>query len=540
MKIVSISIKEFRAFQEKTTIYLANYITCISGHNGTGKSTILAILSNCCELKTSIATHLNGTAFRGDFSDIVVGDNKYDSTGEKVIIEFKDLPSNNGNHIYVEKLAFRAFFQTGGKRYRLIPKKIPGIRETEQKINHPSYYLGLSRLYPVGESKQVTASKSPIQVSEKLVKTHEQIMSLEYGKNTYVTSLKVTESPKKKLGIKNDMFSPIANSSGQDNLSQIILTILSFEQLKEQLGNKYSGGIILIDELDATLHPAAQNKLLDYLYNQAKLLNLQIVFTTHSLSLLEHISDTIKKNKKNDIKIAYLRKIDNQINMLENPIKNFYQHDLFNTYKQYPQMPYPIFILTEDEVARWFLEKILDFKNENPNIKLLDLSISWSHIINLVTSNLSFYQQNHIIILDPDLKKDDNSNQLKKLINGYPIKINQQCSDILILPSENGEIIEEIFWNYVSNLPGNHEFFSEPEIENNNWNKKLVSENGPYSSNYENYENTKTRLKKWFNEHRYYIDFLFKFWAKDNEPIIDDFINLFKSSYNKKYNQLNQ
>ena len=45
----------------------------------------------------------------------------------------------------------------------------------------------------------------------------------------------------------------------------------------------------LIDELDATMHPAAQIRLLNVLYEEAKLLNLQIVFTTHSLSLNKRI-----------------------------------------------------------------------------------------------------------------------------------------------------------------------------------------------------------------------------------------------------------
>jgi len=53
---------------------------------------------------------------------------------------------------------------------------------------------------------------------------------------------------------------------------------------------------LLIDELDATLHPIAQNKLVDYLYEHAKKLKIQIVFTTHSLSMLEYISQKTKYN----------------------------------------------------------------------------------------------------------------------------------------------------------------------------------------------------------------------------------------------------
>ena len=316
MKITSISIKEFRAFQEEFKLQLGDYITCISGQNGIGKSTILAILSNCCELKSSIATHLNGSAFRGDFKDIIIGDENYDSPGEKVIINFKDLPKSTKDDIYVESLIFRTTFQKVGsnvkdkKRFRLIPKK-QETRQTEQKIKHPSYYLGLSRLFPIGESKQTGTYKKQIPSSNELISLHEQIMNQKYGEDAHATSLSIREYPKKKLGIKNTKFSPIANSSGQDNLSQIILTILSFKELKNNYSKDYHGGLVLIDELDATLHPAAQMKLFDYLFQQAKELDLQIVFTTHSLSLLEHISDYQQKEKRNQIKIAYLIKKGN-------------------------------------------------------------------------------------------------------------------------------------------------------------------------------------------------------------------------------------
>ena len=36
------------------------------------------------------------------------------------------------------------------------------------------------------------------------------------------------------------------------------------------MGNGQSGGLLLIDELDATLHPSAQNKLVEYLYKAAE------------------------------------------------------------------------------------------------------------------------------------------------------------------------------------------------------------------------------------------------------------------------------
>src|SRR5699024_2964885 len=96
---------------------------------------------------------------------------------------------------------------------------------------------------------------------------------------------------KNKIGasVSTERYGDMANSAGQDNLGQILLTTMSFEKLKAERGASYNGGLFLIDEIDSTLHPAAQNKLYIYLTRKAKELNLQIVFTTHSLSLLEFI-----------------------------------------------------------------------------------------------------------------------------------------------------------------------------------------------------------------------------------------------------------
>ena len=47
--------------------------------------------------------------------------------------------------------------------------------------------------------------------------------------------------------------------------------------------------MLLIDEMDATLHPAYQIKLLNLFREMSELYKIQIVFTTHGLSLLEEM-----------------------------------------------------------------------------------------------------------------------------------------------------------------------------------------------------------------------------------------------------------
>ena len=71
--------------------------------------------------------------------------------------------------------------------------------------------------------------------------------------------------------------------------TQVIIT--SLVSLKYYYENITSSSevesILLIDELDATIHPGLQFKLLKLLNEFSKDYKIQIFFTTHSLSLLE-------------------------------------------------------------------------------------------------------------------------------------------------------------------------------------------------------------------------------------------------------------
>ena len=59
----------------------------------------------------------------------------------------------------------------------------------------------------------------------------------------------------------------------------------------------YKGGILLIDELDATLYGFSQTKLVDYLWKAAKDYKIQIVFTTHSPIILKCVNKYQRKER---------------------------------------------------------------------------------------------------------------------------------------------------------------------------------------------------------------------------------------------------
>ena len=350
MRISQIEIEHFRAFQEKFTMRFSPNLTAISGQNGIGKSTILAILANTSQLSPALGHHLNGSSFHGEFSDLIIYDPEFDTSGDKVNVHFQDIPDKPN---YVKSLKYRASIQKNTstkvhykpyknvisyetifpdgtsrkhwkkyfvqestipdfKRYRLIPKSVENKRNT-QKLSWPVYYLGLSRLYPTGEEPNAKMKKFNIskEIEQNLLAVHTHILGENFDKSTAsFEDVKLEDFKKAKTGIKTNNFSATSNSSGQDNLGQILLTVKSFELLKQQQGTEYIGGLLLIDEIDATLHPAAQQRLIEYLYQKSVELNLQIIFTTHSYTLLAYLKNfrksKIEKENRSSILVNYL------------------------------------------------------------------------------------------------------------------------------------------------------------------------------------------------------------------------------------------
>lgn len=539
-----IELHDFRAFKNNFEMKLAKNITCISGHNGIGKSTILAVLSNCGELKKNVETQLNGAAFRGDFSDIIIGDEKFDSIGDKAKIHFSDLPQKksifNG---FVPELEFRATFQdksdgSNQKRYRLLPKKIPDIRLSVSKLIWPTIYLGLSRLYPVGESEKTTSKKLPTDIMSELLSTHQQILGMKYDSNAEMKIIDIKENGgKNKTGVDTSLYPSTSNSAGQDNIGQIILSILSFKRLQISLGSDYFGGILLIDEIDATLHPAVQFRLFDYLLKQSKNLDIQIVFTTHSITLLEHISKQYK-NKSYDIKTCYLQKRTSSIEVKENPSITLLKNDLSDTYSGYGRPKEKIKLLTEDDVARWFFKLLLKYsqKEKDFDFDILDIDIGWQHIIKLFKSDPSTFKA-YIALLDPDIRKTENEkwlieNTYSTIFRDYDTSI----SSIFRLPAttENPEYIEKILWDYVSTLDDDAMFYKHDVIVENNWQKHLVISHGPDSQIYEKISKENVRIKHWFNDNKEYLEIAVYYWMKDNEILVNKFLNDLLQAYKYK------
>lgn len=549
-----IKINDFRLFHNQT-ILLGKYLTVLSGRNSTGKSTILGMIANSGELKKKDGITYSSRQFRAEFSELFKGSHKYDRTGaDKFTITLSD---ENGNE--TDYRSFRTAWQTknshrkkpqepeGGAdqpksetkipsrekkedegRFRVIPfKKLEDGKKTEAKFNYPVLYLGLSRLFPIGESQDGSISTKGIvfksdEHKEWFVNKYTTILSMQ-SELKEITNYSIAETDKKSgIGVSTDQYDYLTNSSGQDNLGQILLALLSFKKLKEEKGNQWNGGILLIDEIDATLHPAAQNKLIKLFLQEARENGIQIVVTTHSLSFLRNICDRTTYNShdesvNNNIELYYLTNANRHLEIKRNTPFTEIESDLM--VNSIVQSSNKIKLYSEDAEARWFLSKIVS--DYLPYVDVLDITIGCTELINLYKADLQYFG-NALLVFDGDVTEAQ--------LNKVPEQTRRNLGNVLMLPG--GKRPEQVIYDYLLSLGPDHDFWT-GSARSLGFTWDYFNEHGPLSDDYRQ-ETEREKYKKWFVAHQQYFDTarLMDYWMRDQPDLMADFRDRFKASHN--------
>jgi predicted ATPase len=523
LMIHSIKINDFRLFND-VNIKLGKYITVLSGKNALGKTTILAMIGNSCELKISDGKPILQKQFRTEFREIFQASSKFDLSGSnKCIVYFSEYENPN---LVTDYRKCRTTWQkiskvNLNKRFRLIPEKYSNDKKvSSSKYPYPVLYLGLSRLFPIGESEDNDISVSNVKLTdsekENFLKNYCQILSLFEESEMAIDAIDIGETTRKKgVGVSTSAYDSLCNSAGQDNIGQILLSIMSFKRLKDNNSN-YKGGIILIDELDATLHPAAQIRLINYLLRCCRELRLQAVFTTHSFTILEMISKKINFNNKdkiNEIEIIYITKDNKILEVLENPSYDRIYNDL--NLSTVLDIKNKITIYSEDNEARWFIEKLL--KNYYYRLNLVNIKMSYGNLLLLNKSDPTYFG-NVLFILDGDVPE----NEIEKT---SPVNTN----NILKLPGTKS--IEELLYKFLIELPVEHplvEILTEYGLT-----KTQLEDSYPKT---DSVDKARVKFKEWFNNWKEIFESinLIDFWIKDNEGIC----NKFKENFVEKFNKI--
>lgn len=505
----SITIKDFRALQNQE-FKLGKYVTMLAGWNATGKSTVLALLANSTELKEK--SRYGERVFRAQFEEILKGNKQFDKTqSDRLVIK-----CSSG-----EK-KFRTAWQQ--ERFRVIPKDLeqsPGEQKTsEAKFTYPVIYLGLSRLFPIGEVEADDSTTNVVSFhntkdAEWFRKNYSRIISKDEVIQQ-ITKVDVKAAKKDKWGISTDSYGWQANSSGQDNVSQILYSLLSFKALKNDLAGGYEGGIFLIDELDAALHPKAQRKILDLLIKEAKEMNVQIVFTTHSLSLIEYFYEKKNGKDKSNI-ISYYFTYENEVvSVSEDYSYEQIKQDTLLPLLSTKDKKVKITVYTEDEEARWLLKKLL--KGVTNMIDLRNIAIGCSSLVDLMNCEPCFLD--YIVVFDGDfsnikrIKKNNRNYILLPSTAGEKTSPEQLLRDFILSDKASDYLLE------ASNSTKGQiklEYFKENDIEESGNKKDRELYKDLFKKHKDTFEKTK----------------IYDFWEKKNPEMVEKFQCEFLKIYNK-------
>lgn len=449
MLIKGVKIEKFRGFNN-AAFSLGRRLTALSGRNATQKTTLLGLIGQPFTISKSHPMYgcktIDGYNFRSQFREKFKISPDHDVIGEHKWELLLDKRVYAQESFAVESIARRQSGKAPSLRFWNAKSRARGAGY----IQLPVYFLSLSRLFPIGESKRTKAISVNLTPEERdyCIDNYRKILSIQQMKGCSSVGIEKGSSSKIFAGVSDGTHDIFTNSAGEGNVTRIILAVLSFKRLMEKYGKDYKGGILLIDELDATLHSFSQTKLIEYLWRSADEYRIQIVFTTHSPIILNRINEYQRKERKRkgdslpncayDVAIVYLEPkydgdgmrtiVPRNISTRMELNKILDDIDLTVSFVHNEMKVY-----CEDaraaEFVRFLLTKILSVKLEQ-YMKFVDVDLGWTNYIQLVEKSVPEFTDN-IIVLDGDVPENIDYD---KPVSRPKRKIVEEAGNFLFLP----------------------------------------------------------------------------------------------------------
>lgn len=537
MIIKSVEIEKFRAFKD-VKLSLGRRITAIAGRNATQKTTLLGMIGQPFTISSKDnpmygCKTIDGYNFRSQFREKfklspihdVIGQHKWKLKFHK-LIDGKD-------HYTVESISRKQ----RGKDTTLRFWNAEGRSRGTGYIQLPVYFLSLSRLFPIGESGKTKSVKLSLSDSELkyCIDNYRTILSVhQFGHNSSVGIEKA--SARSFAGVNDDVHDIFTNSAGEGNIVRIILAILSFKRLKEMPNSGYKGGILLIDELDATLYGYSQTKLVEYLSKAAEEYKIQIIFTTHSPIILRCINKYQRDERAqrgNDLPLS-------SYNYSMVHLEPYYGIDCARLIKarniftrsgleetlndlnlEVAVSRNKLNVYCEDVTATDFLKFILT-RSLNVNfdnyMSFVDVSLGWPNYVHLAEKRVPEFT-NSLIVLDGDVPSKREYVQKREIV--------ETSGNFIFLPL----VIEKDLFELLKN-PATFSEFKDNYLSSSYFNYDICFKDWTLAScNYSTID-----YKNWF-EHLIEIvgqkDLLFEFWCMKHEEQTNQFKESFISLFNK-------
>ena len=538
MIIKGIEIDKFRAFQN-VEFFLGKRITAISGRNATQKTTVLGMLGQpftISQIENPLYGYktIDGYNFKSQFKEKFKISPAHDVIGEhRWTLRLHNTSFSDRDYFTIESIARN---QKGGEttlRFWNAESRAKGAGY----IQAPVYFLSLSRLFPIGESGKTQTYENELTEDELkyCINNYRTILSIQDMHENAEVGIEKATASRTFAGINDNVHDIFTNSAGEGNIVRIILAILSFKRLKENCGKNYKGGILLIDELDATLYGFSQKKLVDYLYLSGKEFSLQIVFTTHSPIILRQVNKYQRWERKRlgislpisayDSAIVYLEPEYSKEGMRMIKPRNISTANELNEILNDINLTVirtenRINVYCEDEHAVSFVRYLLSKEmgiNTELYMRFIDIDLGWTNYVQLYEKEIPEFR-NNIILLDADVPQMKEYRNKKRTIESavnisfLPVEVEK---GLFVLLKDHGNFNE--FQNSYSVVKALNY-----DICFNEW----ALDSDDYKSE---------DFKHWFDHIENILgdrNILFKFWMDKNEEKVDIFLNDFITVFN--------
>ena len=400
-------------------------VTGIFGPNGYGKSTILHSLLCLYQAQKGSTDHR--------FSDFFKTDADFNYVGSKIEMNY----------------VFEDATHTVQHKTKLFHKRSDHwIRSYSERPARPVYYIGIETCVPNIETEkdkrqQIKTVKDAAVV---IAKKAEILRSASYIMNRQYADVYFSKSSKKGSsyltyemsdGLK---YKSLSMGAGEQRLFKILKTVYDAPQ--------YS--LIIIDEIDLTMHTAALNKLMEELVRIAQDRHLQIVFTSHREDL----------TRRSDINVRHI---------FQTATKTMCLHE--STPECIDRMTgvasRTLHIFVEDDLAETIVSKCLQQKNINKRAVIHIFGSAFNafvvaagfHINNTLDAKM-------LIVIDGDRYRtdDEKREQMEKVYTGNEPDKNAKRAEALshitqfIIPE--GRTPEEYIWESLNASTSDNEIIA--------------------------------------------------------------------------------
>lgn len=526
-------------------------INVIAGTNGTCKTSILHLISNSFKTVTRNSSWIIDSKSIQIINSINASTNPKLETLTKGDKEYNDPAPGCKGCLYEAEYVGNKILEFRRHNSRILLKNRfavkPAYKKGEKDILPalPIIYLSLARLVPYGEYQNEdgivkVANKLPISYQNRIAAYYKSFTGIDimYSGTQKMGDLKTrAEFVTNKTGIDSNTI-----SAGEDNLFIIITALVSLQYYYESIkSEKAIESILLIDELDATLHPAFQIRLLDLFEKCATKYKIQFIFTSHSMTLIENALD-------NKFNVIYLQDEIDSVSKMEDvdifkikiSLNSILKKDL------YFQRKIPVF--TEDAEARIFLSCLFEywletkpksgFEKVYPLLYIANMKISCEALKNIFNdSQILRATMRSICILDGD--------QVEKISNhimALPGGTNPEEVAFAIADSLYTKNVKE-FWKHPDIKEFGYEItyyrdYIQPEINNVYETLEKMKENNESTHGIK-----RTMTKELFKDYQEFFECVYKYWIRqpENQQEVDKFFTRLKTLFKKvaAYNDIN-